>query len=320
MVQRPVAPGGAKKPRIEAIITNHNTSALAEVALLSLVQTTRKLDRASLHITVTDNWSTDHAVDRLKRTAALVGATFTTTRWPHAGSAAAMTVDSLGDVWRDFVMSHDDCDFYWFIDSDVELTDDGTAQAMLDVFESHGDIWAVAANLVRSDSLPLNTVQGRLPAASEVFELAVERARGGRHGRSRKVFYGLSHPSGAVVPGAGEGANRPLTVAEEPGGAHLKCPSACTLIARTDVFATATRVIGFSPAAMLSGDTDLAGWYDDFALMTRVMQAAGYRYAIADTTVRHAFGGTWAAEHYDERANAAERTRQRLSHELGIIV
>ena len=312
--------GGVAKPHIEAIITNHNTSALAEVALLSLASTTRSLDCATLNVTVTDNWSTD-GVDRLKRTADLVGATFTTTRWPHAGNAASVTIDSLGDVWRDFVLPRDECDYYLFIDSDIEFIDDATVSTMLDTFLSHEGLWAVAADMVRSDSLPLDTVSGRLPRADEVLEFAVERTKGGRQGSSRKVLYGLSHPSGAIVPGnVDERVARPMGVAEEPDGGHLKCPSQCTLIARTDIFDTASRVIGFSPVLLLSGDTDLAGWYDDFALMTRVMQAAGYRYTTAATTVRHAFGATWAPEHYDKRATVAERTRQRLCSELSISI
>ncbi|MGH9277946.1 MAG: glycosyltransferase family 2 protein [Acidimicrobiales bacterium] len=279
--------GSARAPLVDAVITNHNTSALAEVALLSFLLDSGTSDRANIRITVADNWSTDGASARLAKTAALVGAQHAKTRWPHPGADATRRLDSAGDALRDFVVSHQEADYYFFIDSDIEFYGYRTLDAMLDFYSESKNVWAVTAQLERSDALPLP----QLLVDGQVHDLAIERSVGGRHGPSRKEFSGRLQP---------------------------RCPHACTLIGRTETFLNLATRIGLSAAVIMSGDGDIGGFYDNFGLATRVMEVAGYRYEVAPVSVRHAFGGSWAGQHRQAREQTAERRRERLRLQLGL--
>src|SRR2546425_12064280 len=101
---------------IEAVIVNHNTSAFAELCLRSLRASE---DRAvGMRVTVADNDSDDDGVGALRDAAAECGARFERSRWPYSES----TVNTHGDVLRDFVLGSPDALYYLFLDADVVFT------------------------------------------------------------------------------------------------------------------------------------------------------------------------------------------------------
>jgi hypothetical protein len=266
--------------RVRVLIINHDTSDLAEVALLSLVASTLGWDGGELLVTLSDNTSTDPAAPRLRRTAAELGVEWVTSRWPHPGRVATDRLDSTGDCLRDFILAHDDCDYYWLVDSDIDLPGPGVLDGLLAVARDRDDLWAVTATLLPMDDIPLRQVE-----VGTDIEMVLERSVGGRNGRSRKTFTG------------------PL---------QGRSSHACTLVRRTPFLRSAVELLGLSQTVVLSADPAVGGFYDTFGIATKVMQAAGYAHTTAPVEVLHAAGGSWADHARAERAVRAERRRAEL--------
>ncbi|MFI2710802.1 glycosyltransferase [Micromonospora sp. NPDC018662] len=272
--------------KVNCLIINHNTSALAAVALASVVLSTDSWSRDDLAITVMDNSSTDPDVALVAEMAKRCDVPFLPSRWPHPGPViAAKRLDSTGDGLRDFVVQHQDCDYYWLVDSDVEVPAPGVLDALVAAMEQDRNLWAATATMARSDDADL----WAQIAFGDIIEMAFERSRGGRNGPSRKEFQG------------------PL---------HVRSPHACTLVRRDDVVVSVARHVGMSPVGVMSGDPAVGGFYDTFGMFTRVMTALGRTYTTVDVPVLHAEGGSWAAHAYPERAERARVRAAELAREL----
>jgi hypothetical protein len=265
--------------KVNCLIINHNTSALAAVSLASTVISTEHWSRDDLAITVMDNSSTDPDVELIVDLAKRLDVPFRSSRWPHPGAKiAARRLDSTGDCLRDFVVQNHDCDYYWLVDSDVEIPAPGVLDSLVAAMDEDPNLWAVTATMTRSDDADLWAQIN----FGDVMEMAFERSRGGRNGPSRKEFHG------------------PL---------HVRSSHACTLLRRDEVIVSLAKHIGMSPATVMSGDPSIGGFYDTFGMFTRVLTALGRTYTTVPATVLHAEGGSWATHAYPARA---ERARQRL--------
>lgn len=136
-------------PVIEAVMTNTNTSLLAELAVRSLYAALPGPERRwGMELTVIDNHSDDACVADLKAACDELGARFELSRYPYHETMVGPVesqVSSHGDCLRDFVLSHRECDYYLLLHSDVEFHQPGVVDTMLSDLETAPDAWASQA-------------------------------------------------------------------------------------------------------------------------------------------------------------------------------
>src|SRR5689334_17713044 len=126
---------------VRAVIVNHNTSLFSELALRSLLGS-HASDRAiDLDVTVADNHSSDPHVSQLRAACDELGSRFELSRWPVDGS----TVNTHGDVLRDFVLAHPDADHFLFVDCDIDFEEAGAVTTMLEDLDADDTLWCVQA-------------------------------------------------------------------------------------------------------------------------------------------------------------------------------
>jgi hypothetical protein len=245
--------------RIEAIIVNHNTSPYAELALRSLRATTSRDD---LNVTVVDNHSADDtsalraACDRLE-------ASFELSRWP----VEDQSVNTHGDVLRDFVLARADCDAYLFLDADIVFTQDRTVDTMSDELMSADAVWAVQARMSwdGTNEIPMGSLWQR---RDHEIHLASKRVQPGTDWPLTQ----LKVHSGTVMP---------------------RCHPGCALVRNSQLLRGVADRLGFSTAWVWSDDPQLGGFADTFALASEVMRSAGLRIVLSDAMVVHFFNVTY---------------------------
>lgn len=248
--------------RIEAIIPNHNTSAYAELALRSLSYFNYGIE--GLSVTVMDNHSVDD-VEPLKQAAHALGAAFETSRWP----VATRSVNSHGDVLRDFVLSRPDCDAYLFVDADIYFTSHGAVATMIrELSEAPEDVWAVQAGFSwdGQEHFHGSLFNQRKP---DLLHIAFFRAEHGRRPtREELLEANFRVHSGTFVP---------------------RAHPACLLIRKTELLQTVARQLGFGTAWLWSEDKNLGGFCDTMALASQVMEISGKRFLLSSASVAHFF-------------------------------
>lgn len=113
------------KPRIRAVVVNHNTSAWTELAVRSLFVQNDGLD---LVLSIYDNSSSDDMAG-LRDAAEQFNMPIV-----QSGFTTQTTHNSHGEVLRNFVLdpAHEDCSYFLFLDADVCFTQQGTVARLVE--------------------------------------------------------------------------------------------------------------------------------------------------------------------------------------------
>lgn len=123
---------------IEAVTINQDTSCFVELLLRSLYATHSDLD--GIRLTILDNNSTDE-MQHLTSFAEDKKIPIVQTKWDRNTPG-----NNHGENLRDFVLSHQDCDFFLFLDADIVFVQDETVTTMASELAGAGDdVWAVQA-------------------------------------------------------------------------------------------------------------------------------------------------------------------------------
>jgi hypothetical protein len=251
-------------PRTEAIIVNHDTSPFVELALRSLLARHHSL--AGLGITVMDNGSSDPGLSDLQAYAAANGI-----RMESTGFSTNSTVNSHGEVLRDFVMAHPQCDYYLLLDADICFLEEDTIGLMHEALVATPDAWAVQP-------------RATWDAKTEVG------GRGGFHTEPDPQAITLSW-AWADGKDAAAGSYRRLSAP-----ARERCHPFCTLVRNDVIFRSVADHIGFSEAWIWENRGPNGGYYDTLALASRVMKTHGRRWICATPLVLHFFNVSYAAD------------------------
>lgn len=141
-----------RSPHIEAIIVNHNTSPFSELCLRSLLAT-EVPPGLRLTATVVDNHSHDEGLADLRHATQELGADFELSRWPLAEA----TVNTHGDVLRDFVLARPLAEYYLFLDADIVITQSDTLATMHAELMERDDMWALQARFASAEGRGVGT-------------------------------------------------------------------------------------------------------------------------------------------------------------------
>lgn len=241
-------------PRVEACVVNHNTSVFTELALRSLAATHQeRLRRGGLRLTVVDNHSSDEGLAELKAACREVNAEFRLSRWPAGGSS----VNSHGDVLRDFVAGKPDASHILFVDTDVCFTTEDCVDVMVGELGAEPDVWAVQAR----------------------FAWLEEH---GGPGGSHTIWAGRRQRLRVSIDGAVAG---PFT-----GGHKARCHPAVALVANTPVFRRVAEVVGLSAGVTIAADESIAGFADTLGPATLAMATHNLRHVLSEVVVEHYHG------------------------------
>ena len=270
----------AGPPQIQAVIVNHNTSPFSELCLRSLFATEGTM-KTSLTVTVMDNHSDDDGLAELRHATEEMGADFELSRWP----VAAATVNTHGDVLRDFVLARPDPDCYLFLDADIAFTEPETLRTMYTELIGRDDTWAMQARFV--------SAEGRCEGSS--LDLGA--------GDPQHFFVGFEDPASdrsRTFPIAGTGKAR-----VHPG---------CCLIRNSPALQETAEAVGFGTAVSMSQDPELAGYFDTMALASAVMATNGLIYGLSSAHVVHYFNVS-----YDERTDLTASKLQDCCRRLALL-
>lgn len=243
--------------RIEACIVNHNSSVFCELALRSLIaKHPRLIGNGQLSVTVMDNHSKDDGLADLKVACQRFGVPFELSAWPAAGAS----VNSHGDVLRQFVAARPTATHFLFADADSYCITQDTIDRMIIELEAAEDVWAVQA---RFSWIEENEGTGR---SFDHWD-----------GRIQQLRAGIDDTEVGPFPGA----HKP------------RCHPAFALVENSPIFRRVADVIGLSAALVIATDTSVAGFADTFGLATLTMQTHGLRHTMSEVTVGHYFGVTY---------------------------
>ncbi|WP_020579558.1 hypothetical protein [Actinopolymorpha alba] len=203
--------------------------------------------------------------------------TFGQSRWP----AADTSVNSHGDVLREFVADHPAATHLWFVDADIFFTTPDCLGVMLAELDDDPSAWAVQAR----------------------FEW-VEQNVG--TGASKDIWAGRKQQLWATVGGAPE---RPFYGQHKP-----RCHPGCALVANTPVFHRVADIIGLSAGMIIGMDETSAGFADTFGLASLAMATHNQRYLLSAVTVGHYHGVS-----YFDPANPLDMKRAECRRRLAAI-
>jgi hypothetical protein len=260
--------------RVEAVVVNHNTSPYAELAIRSLLSSDIPVG-VSLACTVRDNHSTDDTSALLAACDDL-GVEFEVSRWP----VATKTVNTHGDVLRDFVRDRPGCDAYLFLDADIAFTRPAAFATMCGELGRFGDTWAMQARFSWDG-------ESEMPLSSEWRD------------RSGPIRLASKRLSTADQP-----VEAPFQVHE--GLTAPRCHPACALIRNDELFRRVADRVGFGCAWNWSENPDVGGFLDTMSLASEVMEVVGRRWRLSDAMVLHFFNVT-----YDEPERLASKGQRR---------
>ncbi len=255
---------------LEACIVNHNTSAFAELALRSFAAM-HPADRPSTssRLWIIDNHSED-GVAELEAAAAQLGAAFIMSRWP-AGEAR---VNTHGDVLRDFVLAHQDADYFLFLDADVMFDHPNTVWTMIDELDAAPpEVWAIQA---RYHWIEANVGAG---ASLDVWS-----------GHHQRIWASVEAPP----EGFFEGLHKP------------RCNPFCAVIRNSDVFLRVATTLGLSASVVISQDETVGGFADTLGLASLALATHGLRYELSSMAVTHFAGVT----HLDPEEEIVPKRRE----------
>jgi hypothetical protein len=263
---------------VRAVIANHNTSLFSELALRSLLRSHESdRDDIELETTVVDNHSSDARLPVLRALCADVGVAFETSRWP----ADDFTLNTHGDVLRDFVLADAGADHFLFVDADIDFEEEGSVSVLVDDIDADEQLWAVQARFRWSE---------------------------GNTGKNSSLDIWAGRPIDLKV---GRSIDRWDDADGFKGAIQRRCHPGATLVRNTQLFRRVADVVGFACAVRMSGDPQYAGFFDTFGLASAAMEAAGYRYGLSHTTVHHFFMASYDKEHVAAReADARNRLRR----------
>ena len=123
---------------IEAVTINQDTSCFVELLLRSLYATHSALD--GIRLTILDNNSTDE-MQHWTSLAEDKKIPIVQTKWDRNTPG-----NNHGENLRDFVLSHQDCDYFLFLDADIVFVQDETVTTMAsELAEAGNDVWAIQA-------------------------------------------------------------------------------------------------------------------------------------------------------------------------------
>lgn len=211
------------------------------------------LNTGRLRITVVDNHSSDEGLAELKAACRELNAGFRLSRWP----AAESTVNSHGDVLRDFVVDHPGATHFLFVDADVCFTAEDCVGVMHDELSARPDVWAVQARFAWLE-------------------------KHGGPGSSHDIWAGRRQQLRVEIDGAVAG---PF-----PGGHKARCHPAVALVANTPVFRRVADVIGLSAGVIIAADQSIAGFADTLGPATLAMTTHNLRHVLSEVTVEHYHG------------------------------
>jgi hypothetical protein len=267
---------------VRAIIVNHNTSLFAELALRSLMWAHTGDSSIDLLVSVVDNHSTDAELDGLKGACVEHGAEFVLSRWPLAEA----TLNTHGDVLRDFVLRHDDAERFLFVDSDIDFEEAATISTLAADLAADDELWAVQARFRFSEM---------------------------RDGPGGSLDIWAGRP---VVLKVGNAIDRWEHQNGFEGSIQRRCHPGATLCANTPLFPRVAQVIGFSTAVRLSADSEHGGFFDTLGLASAAMATNGRRYALSRATVHHFFMVSYDDQHTEARRIECERRLKRFQRTL----
>ena len=261
--------------RIEAVTVNHNTSLFAELLLRSLLaKTPAGLD---LSLTVMDNQSKDGPA--LASLQALCGER--DIPFLQSGfDAGAKTVNTHGEVLRDFALSHADCTHYLFLDADVCVLHEHTLPTMLEELIADPQAFGIGAGF---------HIYWDDDEDGEEEDDDDEEEDDDDEEMSFTMNYSIKYWEGFERIGL-ESRTKPAP----------RLHPAFALVENTSLFRDVVREIGFSSAWTF--EEGAGAFYDTFALMTRVMKTHGLHVKQSAVEVLHFFGVTYDELWQDEAA------------------
>jgi hypothetical protein len=244
-------------PHIETIIVNHDTSLFAELAVRSLLAThTPGLD---IGITIMDNDSQDDT----RELQAFAGAK--NIPFLQSGFTTQTSVNTHGEIMRDFILSHTDCDYYLLLDSDICFIQPNTLLTMRNELEAEEGIFAVQARMS--------------------WDGVNEMPGSGWHIEAGKALY----LRGFLTDHPIEDEELLRAAKLWSGKLHPRCHPGCALVKNTPVFRRVVEHIGLSTAWLHGERQSPGGFYDTFGLTSIVMKTHEQRYALSSAFVLHFF-------------------------------
>lgn len=121
--------------RIQAVSVNHNSSLYMELMVRSLYA--KHSPNLSLSLTLYDNASQDDTKD-LEALAKRRGIPFI-----QSGFSTRTANNSHGEILRRFVLEHQQCDYYLFLDADTCFIQDNTIDIMMEELSKDGAAFGI---------------------------------------------------------------------------------------------------------------------------------------------------------------------------------
>ncbi|MBO0885378.1 MAG: glycosyltransferase family 2 protein [Mycobacterium sp.] len=252
--------------RIQVVAVNHGTTAYADLLLRSLI--THHPKRSELAILLLDNGSAD--LERLAWAQAFG------VEIRQSGYTRDTQVTTHGEILRNAVLSHADCDAYLFVDVDVCFMADDTIGAMAAELATDNDLFAVQAVWSNENGEDYDSGDGSSANISRV--------------RESVRFAGA--------------ADWPEPYEFDTGYGDRVHPF-CVLLRNDRVFRNAVEVTGLSPAQLQCERGAL--WFDTLGLLTQIMKTHGRTWRTSGQRVIHFGNVSWDtawAENKAERRDA----------------
>ena len=271
---------------INAVLVNNNTSVFAELAARSFYS--MHGEREDVRFTIVDNSSQDRT-DELEAYARSSDIQFRQSGYV----ASEQQVNSHGEVLRQFVMEHQDCDYYLLLDADLCFIMPDSVDTLVNEISDYDDVWAIHARSRRSTTHLFRPT--RRPVKQDLSEYRsqkmVDRRRIYLHCPMEPKLQ--AEPSGSLVEPPrinyqeldDEGRKQPLITLR--GSVKPRCEPCCTLVRNTAVLQRVVDRIGFSPAWIFENVIEGAGGYDTMGLMTAVMTTHEQVYLESSIGVLH---------------------------------
>ncbi|MFH1024364.1 MAG: hypothetical protein V1809_13375 [Planctomycetota bacterium] len=260
--------------KIEAVVVNHNTSLYTELLLRSFYD--KHAVPLDVSMTVLDNNSEDD-MSMLESYASQKSIAIVKTRWN-----TRTETNTHGEVLREFVLTHPNCEHYLFLDADACFCEENTVHAMMDELEKNEDVFGVQARM---------SWDGVNPVPEDAYWKTVKTYM--------KFKFGVGkEPDGDV-------STYGLNIA----AVGDRCHPFCCLIRNSEVFRMVVEKIGLS-AYRSFAETDGKG-FDTFGMMTQVMNTHKLRHIVSSKMVIHFCGVSYNPKHYSGDDNSALKTMQK---------
>ncbi|NKB71701.1 MAG: hypothetical protein GKR89_31895 [Candidatus Latescibacteria bacterium] len=250
--------------QIEAVSVNHGTPLYAELMLRSLFKHHPEL--AGLCVTVLETPMSKYQPPKAQTDSfhSYAASRDVSVRPTHLTKEEARG-NTHGEILRNFVLGHRDCDYFLFLDSDVVFIQDSTIAVMLDELKGNPDAFGVQARLS--------------------WDGETEQPMGSMFYGGQKLNYRnkVSGPTEESVKADTPAPHLPL--AYRMGARIHPC---CCLLRNSAVFRKTAEYIGFS-CAFIEQAQD-GRYYDTMGLLTRVMRTHDLLPMLSKMMVMHFVG------------------------------